>query len=1073
MKRILSVLLALVMVVGTCTALVTTASAATNTTVPKVWNFDESSLSGKTDAALLSSIGWTDLNGTSGLKASIKEGTLHLQNPTGSSISLLMCDNELLKEAYTIQYDFKYSAKSDLSNGSVSIKVGNTTKEYTQYNEKTDESAHFSGAYSTGDSSTWHVQPRINGQLLNSPKNNDNGWVDTTKMTPTYASTVLEQWFTMRIDYSSEDGVSVFVKPRGAAEWSRTDSYSPETLAKAKTNSSGFVTQYLRLTLRCLVDVCLDNISIDNRLEKSWDFEGVTGSGTALLNSLGWSVLSGEAGLSASIEDGALHLRNAKDERIYMLVCQDRELRGSYTIQYDFKYATASDLPEPIYKDAEKTEVAYSQYNTDTDEAGFFIGDDGGSSAGTWQVQPRLNAGLLNSAKTDGDGWIDTTMVSYVDKTEASSAINNWFTMKIEYSSGNNVTVSIKAKGAADWAYTEEFSDKEKTQSIGTDGFITEYLRFCVAHLVDVYVDNITITGDDYAPEIYGLQMQDDASENLYMLRAVSTIKDKLATKVGYRFIIKYFDEATGGIRKAHIDKDCAYVYKSITFKEDDVSEPVTRTADALRPGTSYIYALHLNDVPMDETYTYQIIPYEERDGKVIYGKGITYDRSLAKEKLPKYYDTDSSENVNFIEFCAGGYYTRQIEGTTPDEFNKYVEKLGDAGYTLYQNRDDVNGNYFRTFYNGYMMVHLYYMPVGDAEGVVRIVVSDTGLEDAFKKEADGDARVTEGSMTLMAPDYEREYQGDGGVNGLGVIFTNPDGSYVIADGAWDSDAATLFNFLKDNNKRADGKIIIRAWIITHPHEDHWGNFVEFSKKFASEVELEYFVGQLNQQYCNANSQVYTGSAKIRAAAARFRYGDGCVTKTIVPQTGQVMYFGALQVEFLYTFETLLNPSTVASYSSGGDGNEQSLMFRAQFTDANGAKKGQSVVVTGDAQGAELPGMEAMYEDHLNSDFITLPHHGLNATTATFYDKINPTYVLVPVKLTYFTTNYERYRSYAGGMPTAVEKAIANGGAYFVADGGYATFGIENTFEHSFETPIPGTATGSDSTPFEDFFKSN
>ncbi|MBQ9086950.1 MAG: hypothetical protein IJY47_07160 [Clostridia bacterium] len=824
MKKLLSMILAIFMLLGTFTALVTTASAATNTSVSKTWDFEN--VSGE-DSALLEALGWTAQSSAGTLKASVTDGVLRLQNPTKTREDLLVCDNVALRDGFTLQYDFMYSEATDLP-----ASVSWNDKSYTQYNGKADESAHFSGDSGTGDNNTWHVQPRMNGDFLNSPKNSS--WIDTSKMYSRYASTVFGQWFTLRIEFSTDYGVCTYLKPRESETWTKTDYYSAETLATAKDSSTNFISRYLRLVIRGLVDVQLDNISL----------------------------------------------------------------------------SPLDQLPK-------------------------FIG--------------------YQTAQT-----------------------NDTFT-----------------------------------------------------------------------------------------LRLITAIENKSGTKVGYLLKVSYYDEATGVLNTSELKNiECDYVYQSITYGN------TTKTASELWAGMEYLYVLHISEIPRGVGYTYEITPYEVKNEQTFYGRSVTYSYADFLADVPDY-DTSSGTVHDVIEFSAGGFFTRQVEGTSKTEFDAYVTKLTNAGFTLYQSRDNVNGNYFRTFYNSELMVHVYYTPNENTDdynsNLVRIVASDTPQSAAFPKEAKADATVTEASMTFMSINYAQQVSG--GENGLGVVFTNPDGSYVIVDGGWKYDTNTLYKFLKDNNKRTDGRIVIRAWIITHPHEDHWGNIVQFSKSYASQVTLEYFVAQLSQQYCvGKDQQTYNGSKALREAAARFTGA-----KTVVPQTGQIMRFGELEVEFLYTLESMLTKKTVAGrHGAGGrDANEQSMIFRAKFNE------GQTVLITGDATNYESTRLETMYNTHLKSDFVTLPHHGIDPTTETFYGtSIQAKYVLIPTSTNKAIERYNlskegsnaNYGSETtGGSCVAVDYALANGGAFLAADGGYATFNIKSGYTAVLKTQV-NDETNKDAISFEGFF---
>ena len=809
MKKTLSFMLAMILILCTLGTLPITVSAASGGNISRQWNFDDSTISGKTDAGLISAIGWSSVtsNFPNGLRASISNGALRLQNSTGTPLNLLVYNNVGLKEGYVIEYDFMYSTKSNLPSAAGS---------YTQYNSKADESAHFAGSRDTGDAATWFMQPRINGNLLNSPKTTSGSWIDTSKLTQNYAAAanVLGRWYTVRIEFSPEKGVTAFVKLKGTDAWSRTDCYTDSTLAAAKSNCASFVTQYLRMCVRGYVDVCLDNISVSPYVE---------------------TVL-------------------------------------------------------PVF-------VGY--------------------------------------------------------QTSATSS-------------------------------------------------------------------------------------------SKFTLRLIAAIGDRQATKVGYKVKMTTYNETTGVRTVSTKEVDCNYVYRSITYQEGNRS--VTATANDLCPGMEYLVILHIENISRRDGYSYEVSPFIEKDGKIQYGATLSFSHMNSITDIPSYDTSSGTVNVS-IPFSIGGCATTQVVGSTVSEMNAYVTKLQQSGYTLYQSRDNVNGNYFRTLYNANGMVHVYFMPAaktgGDySQNVVRIVTSNTPLSSAFKKEAYGDTAVTEGTATFMSIDYSKQ---GGGNNGLGMVFTNPDGSYVIVDGGWKYDTTKLYNFLKDNNKRTDGKILIRAWIITHPHQDHWGNFVEFANRYAgqkgydnqsynySNVKVEYVVEQMSQQYCNANAQVYDGAKVTREATAKFG------AKHIIPHTGQVMYFGALQVEFLYTLETMLTTSTVNKYIQGVDGNEQSLILRAKFA------TGQSVLITGDATKNESVHLDSMYQTHLKSDIVTLPHHGIDETTSTFYETyIKPKYVLVATSAEQTQSRYNSNKNKVGSIYKAVQYAVNNGGAYYAADGDYRTFKIQS-----------------------------
>lgn len=990
---------------------------------PAQWDFDDASLDGLTGDSALNAIGWTSLSTTEDFSASVGNGTLRLSNSSATRQYLQVAQGAELKEAYILEYDFMYSTDA-------------------AYQTDPDAAGYFMGGARTDLCGTWHVEPRVYGGLLNAPKTGSSGngsWVDTSRYTSnvfgdattadiTADSTHKEtgKWFSVKIEYSPSGTVTAYIKLKGAESWQVTDSYSEQqiTSASAATQCPYFVSSYLRFEVGPNIDIYLDNVSIRTS-EYFMDFNAAASTnGANLIPELGWSFEDNTAtGFNASVSTGALNIRNYSYSTNYFRVHESEALKGAYVLQYDFMYGAPTKFANSLQNTYVKTKDAngnpltyYSKYNERPEQSGSFLGGTGMTPGGTWSVQPRLSGGLLNAPKTDKNDWVSTGRLSASSNrfgtvtqdsdTGTNAVTEQWFNVKIEYFPGSMVKVYLKAKGATEWQVTDVYDQSQIAAASGTQQFVSNSLRFTVGLLVNVYIDNLSIVPVDYIPELYGVQYSNSylntENEPVFDMRMIATTIDDDPSEVGFIVVMDHYSEAEGKIKHLFKEYTCQHDYESLTYTDADGSE-ITIYANQMREGMSRIFALYVTGIPMSETYTYHVIPFEVRNGQRLYGTAKTFTRSIPQERLPDY-ATAAGVDMGYIEFTAGGYFTKQIVGSTVAELNTYVTTLTTAGYTLYQSRDNVNGNYFRTLYNDDMMVHLYFMPAANTCGdfsrnVVRIVVTDANSWVPYRTTAlpmdESNPEVTEASAAFMSVDNEA--QGTGNANGLGMVFTNPDGSYVIMDGAWDHDTTALYNYLKENNKRTDGKIIIRAWIITHPHEDHWGNIVEFGKRYMGTstegynyndgtIVVENLVVQLHQQYTAVNSNYYK---LIRTTAANLGAG------TIVAQTGQIMYFGQLEVEFLYTLETMLTPANVDEYlltggSDSVDGNEQSLIFRGRF---DGGDK--TVLITGDATQRESAHAEAMYGTHLRSDIVTLPHHGIDPTTETFYTtNVQPKYVL-------------------------------------------------------------------------------
>ncbi|MBQ9085731.1 MAG: MBL fold metallo-hydrolase [Clostridia bacterium] len=370
-------------------------------------------------------------------------------------------------------------------------------------------------------------------------------------------------------------------------------------------------------------------------------------------------------------------------------------------------------------------------------------------------------------------------------------------------------------------------------------------------------------------------------------------------------------------------------------------------------------------------------------------------------DNAPIYTEGTLSHTENFSRDMYSFYYT----GTNKTEFNAYCQKVTENGYTLYA-KNTIGDNMYYTYKDSKSMLHVYYE--NDSK-TARVLMAPIAKMVDYPLAPVSDGNVTEQNVILMDMDYSKQTHRD---NGMGFIFTMKDGSYVVVDGGWGHDSETFYQYLKNNNKRADGKIVIRAWIITHPHEDHYGNIVQFSQTHLNDVTVEYLVGHFATGSLASSGAVDDDIAKIYSAFNRFKDA-----KQIVPQVGQKMYFGEAEFEFLYTIENLYPTTTT-------DGNTHSIVFRVNFG-------GQSFLITGDIQ---VPGMKKTVKTmgaHLKSDYLQVPHHGLDGLES-FFRAVNPKYAFM---CTAKDKAEERYLKSSSALP--VLKNQLNVKQFFVADDGY------------------------------------
>ena len=164
-------------------------------------------------------------------------------------------------------------------------------------------------------------------------------------------------------------------------------------------------------------------------------------------------------------------------------------------------------------------------------------------------------------------------------------------------------------------------------------------------------------------------------------------------------------------------------------------------------------------------------------------------------------------------------YYT----GADASKITAYVNQLKTLGYVKTED-NSINGNRFVTCYGKGGLVHISYLNHNKSLSVIL----DELKNAVYKYDEPKYTKVTDQTLAVMSLDYDTHQDtlkdGNHDASGMSYVITLEDGRYVIIDGGYGgaADHHILYNYLKDNNKRKDKKIVIAAWIFTHDHSDHY-----------------------------------------------------------------------------------------------------------------------------------------------------------------------------------------------------------------------------------------------------------
>ena len=371
-------------------------------------------------------------------------------------------------------------------------------------------------------------------------------------------------------------------------------------------------------------------------------------------------------------------------------------------------------------------------------------------------------------------------------------------------------------------------------------------------------------------------------------------------------------------------------------------------------------------------------------------------------EAMPSALPSFEGGKFSSVTDMGDGTYGVIIKNASTDDYNKYLAKLAGAGYQTWSTNEIV-GSHFATLYTDKYTVNAgYYNGLGE----VRIIIEEFEDDTLPTKKSDA-APVTTSQITMIG--VEGIYSGDYQQNGMCIIYRLSDGSFVIVDGGHHGNsgiyANNIINALREQSKdyaKTDKDITIAAWIISHPHTDHFGTLMNEYKQF-TKFNFERIMCSFWPE------AAFETAKKTTSSFAEGKYVNYNKTVSVareigvdyvVPHVGQVWWFGDTAFEILYTLDSYL-PTVANAF------NTCSIVFRTITSDASG--KSTTAIITGDATGHVFNICNAMYKSELKCDILQVAHHGggtggANSGTQSAYSLMKPSVILWPVGQNHFST---------------------------------------------------------------------
>ena len=355
-------------------------------------------------------------------------------------------------------------------------------------------------------------------------------------------------------------------------------------------------------------------------------------------------------------------------------------------------------------------------------------------------------------------------------------------------------------------------------------------------------------------------------------------------------------------------------------------------------------------------------------------------------------------------------------EGVGPEAHRTYCEKLKNEGYRVYM-ENEIEDSLFTTLVNKETKTMLYvaynaYSHVEEYKGAYDGVASkvNTGdpnvyeyepalrvvsaplqyayLPDESLIEAQSYTKVADSLITTQ-PLYNKAV-------GLTYVITLEDGRLVVFDGGNINENGTEYDRLWKTLVGAhtqmygtaptqQNPVHIAAWVLTHAHGDHYYVFERMTKKYGSSglLKMDYMIANIpaeNSAYPVAGVAAAMTPEKVGQLQRNVKGGF----ELIKVHTGQKFYLANIEIEVLATWEDH-NPWVI------NDGNETNTVLR--FTLSNADAPGQKVTQlwTGDAQRWLSRYLCASYGEYLQSDMMSVGHHGNVGCEIDLYDTVKPT----------------------------------------------------------------------------------
>ena len=312
------------------------------------------------------------------------------------------------------------------------------------------------------------------------------------------------------------------------------------------------------------------------------------------------------------------------------------------------------------------------------------------------------------------------------------------------------------------------------------------------------------------------------------------------------------------------------------------------------------------------------------------------------------------------------GVYAEYYWGISKKQCVEYCRRLEKSGFELYEEHS-FGANTFYTYVKGTDIYFVSYYPnVQEMH-----IVSEPNSNWLQYSDRPGEDKVATLLRQVDLEDFGESY-----------VIRLRDGRMIIFDGGFEkeSDADALMRTLVKLSLYE--KPLVAAWIMTHPHLDHYRCLLTFDKKYGNRVEIEKFIYNFpdtDEKNWEAMPEL-TMHEEIKYLQKMYKVVERTGASVYRAHTGQVYQVGNAKMEILSSPDNTLMPPVK-------DFNQVSLVIRMEI-------EGQVILWSGDSY-FEYTKMDERYGTYLKSDIFQIPHHGFPGGDIKTYDFIRPDVCLI------------------------------------------------------------------------------